>query len=313
MARPLRIEYPGAFYHVIQRGNEKKNIFLSEQDRLKFYEYLAILHIRYKVNIHTYCLMRNHYHLIMETENANLASAMHYLNTSYTVYFNLKSKRTGHLFQGRYKAILVEADEYLHQLSRYIHLNPVRAGLVKDPANYPHSSYKYFVSTQKRPGWLKTNFILSMFDASTKKAMPLYKKFILEGIGNETDIIRKNVSFGFLLGGQDFMDDIKSRFIEGKDDPEIPVLKAAQYRLSPEAIKEMVTKKIGENKLSRKVCIYLIRKHTALSLKKIAGLFDGIGDAGVSVLCRRIDDERTKDKKLNSAIVEMEKLLKVET
>ncbi|MCX5666728.1 MAG: transposase [Candidatus Omnitrophica bacterium] len=313
MARPLRIEYPGAFYHIIQRGNEKKDIFLSDQDRMKFYGYLAILHTRYKVNIHTYCLMKNHYHLIIETENANLASAMHYLNTSYTVYFNLKSKRAGHLFQGRYKAILVEADEYLHQLSRYIHLNPVRAGLVKDPVNYPHSSCKYFVSGQKAPDWLKTAFILSMFDKNTKKAMLLYRKFIMEGIGSETDIIRKNTSFGFLLGNQDFIDDIKSRFIEGREDPEIPVIKAAQYRLIPEDIKETVTKKIGDNKLSRKVCIYLIRRYTTLSLNEIADLFHNISDAGVSVLCRRIDDQRATEKRLDSAIIEMEKLLNVET
>ena len=313
MARPLRIEYPGAFYHIVQKGNEKKSIFLSDQDRMKFYGYLAIMHTRYKVNIHTYCLMKNHYHLIVETENANLASAMHYLNTSYTVYFNLKSKRTGHLFQGRYKAILVEVDRYLHQLSRYIHLNPVRAGLVKDPVNYLHSSYKYFVSGQKAPDWLKTALILSMFDTNTKKAMLLYRKFILEGIGNETDTIRKNISFGFLLGEQDFINNIKSRFIEGKDDPEIPDLKAAQHRLSHENIRELVIEKIGDNKLSRKVCIYLIRRYTALSLNEIAGLFHNISDAGVSVLCRRIDNQRTEEKKLDSAIIEMEKLLKVET
>ena len=271
------------------------------------------MHTRYKVNIHTYCLMKNHYHLVVETENANLTSAMHYLNTSYTIYFNLKSKRAGHLFQGRYKAILVESDRYLHQLSRYIHLNPVRAGLVKDPANYPHSSCKYFVSGQKAPDWLKIALILSMFDTNTKKAMLLYRKFIMEDIGNETDTIRKNISFGFLLGGQDFLDNIKSRFIEGKDDPEIPDLKAAQHRLISEDIKETVIEKIGDNKLSRKVCIYLIRRYTALSLNEIAGLFHDISDAGVSVLCRRIDKQRIKERRLDSAIIEMEKLLKVET
>ena len=121
MARPLRIEYPGAIYHIIQRGNDRKPIFISEQDRVKFYEYLAVLHTRYNVDIHTYCLMNNHYHLMLETKNANLTRAMHYLNTSYTVYFNIKRKRSGHLFQGRYKSILVDADAYMHQLSRYIH------------------------------------------------------------------------------------------------------------------------------------------------------------------------------------------------
>ena len=313
MARPLRIEYPGAFYHVIQRGNEKKDIFISDQDRIKFYQYLAILHTRYKVNLHGYCLMNNHYHLIVETKNANLAKAMHSLNTSYTVYFNIKRKRAGHLFQGRYKAILVEADEYLHQLSRYIYLNPVRAGLVKEPGDYPYSSYQYFTSPTKAPDWLSLNFILSIFDENVKKAKSLYKKFVLDGLGNETEVIRKNINFGFLLGNQDFIEDIKTRFIQGKQDREIPVLKIAQNELNPNDIKERIIKKIGDNKLSRAICIYLIRKQTDLSLKDIALLFNHISDAGVSALCRRVNYKRTKDEKLNQIIAEMEKLLIIET
>ena len=313
MARPLRIEYPGAFYHVIQRGNERKDIFISDQDRVKFYEYLAILHTRYKVNLHGYCLMNNHYHLIIETKNANLAKAMHSLNTSYTVYFNIKRKRSGHLFQGRYKAILVEADEYLHQLSRYIYLNPVRAGLVKEPGDYLYSSYQYFTSPAKAPDWLSLNFILSIFDKNVKKAKSLYKKFVLDGLGNETEVIRKNINFGFLLGNQDFIEDIKTRFIQGKQDREIPVLKIAQNELNPNDIKERIIKKIGDNKLSRTICIYLIRKQTDLSLKDIALLFNHISDAGVSALYRRIDHKRAKDKKLNQIITEMEKLLIIET
>lgn len=313
MARPLRIEYPGAFYHIIQRGNERKDIFISEQDRVKFYEYLAALHTRYKVNIHTYCLMNNHYHLILETENANLTKAMHYLNTSYTVYFNVKRKRAGHLFQGRYKAILVEADEYLHQLSRYIHLNPVRVGLVKDPVNYPHSSYKYFISSAKPPDWLDTGFILSLFDTNGNKAKSLYRKFVLEGIGNETDIIRKNVKFGCLLGGPEFVENIKARFIEGRQDKEIPALRAAQSQLSPNDIKQVAIKKLGDTKLSRKICIYLIRKYTSSSLKEIAALFNNIiSDAGISALYNRLGRKRIIDKRLNKKIVEIEKLLKVE-
>lgn len=313
MARPLRIEYPGAFYHVIQRGNDRKNIFISDQDRIKFFEYLSVIHTRYKVDIHTYCLMNNHYHLILETKNANLTKAMHYLNTSYTVYFNVKRKRSGHLFQGRYKAILVEADEYLHQLSRYIHLNPVRIGLVKDPADYPYSSYKYFISNNKSPDWLNTGFILSLFDKNINKAKSLYKKFVLEAIGNETDIIRKNISFGFLLGSPEFVGDIKARFVDGREDKEIPVLKAARSQLSPEDIKQMVVKKIGDNKLSRKISIYLIRKYTSVSLKGAAALFNNISDAGVSALYTRVGKKRLVDKRLNKRIKEIEKVLKIET
>ena len=124
MARPLRITFPGAFYHVTSRGNERKNIYKSKRDREKFLEYLGEAHERYGAIIHAYCLMTNHYHLLIETPDANLPQIMKHLNSSYTTYFNVKRKRFGHLFQGRYKAFLVYKDDYALELSRYIHLNP---------------------------------------------------------------------------------------------------------------------------------------------------------------------------------------------
>jgi putative transposase len=129
MARPLRISYPGAFYHVTSRGNEQKAVFKSTPDRERFLEYLESSVQRYNAIIHAYCLMDNHYHLLLETPDGNLSRIMAHINGAYTMYFNIKRKRFGHLFQGRYKAILVEADEYAEELSRYIHLNPVRANI----------------------------------------------------------------------------------------------------------------------------------------------------------------------------------------
>ena len=138
MARPLRIEYPGAFYHITARGNEKKPIFLTDEDRKKFLSLLESAVERYKAMVHCYVLVDNHYHLLLETPQANLSAVVHYINGSYTSYFNNKHDRCGHLFQGRYKAILVDKDTYAVELSRYIHLNPVRAGLGErftDPIN----------------------------------------------------------------------------------------------------------------------------------------------------------------------------------
>ncbi|BCG46469.1 hypothetical protein GEOBRER4_n1264 [Citrifermentans bremense] len=150
MARPLRIDFPGAFYHVTSRGDEKCDIFKSARDRLKFLEYLASTVDRHGAVIHGYCLMTNHYHLLLETPHANLSQILHLLNGSYTTYFNVKRKRAGHLFQGRFKAILVEADQYALELSRYMHLNPVRAGMTKEPATYQWSSYLAYIG--KIPG-----------------------------------------------------------------------------------------------------------------------------------------------------------------
>src|SRR4030066_1532561 len=152
MARPLRIEFPGAYYHITSRGNERKAIFKNMGDRESFLSYLKLAYLRYGVVIHVFCLMNNHYHLLLETPKGNLSQIMRYINGAYSIYFNVKHKRTGHLFQGRYKAILVDADEYAGELSRYIHLNPVRAGIVSKPEQYLWSSYQYYVGKKKPEG-----------------------------------------------------------------------------------------------------------------------------------------------------------------
>jgi len=133
MGRPLRIEYHDAFYHITARGNDRQNVFRTNKDRERFLEYLESATERYKAVIHAYCLMDNHYHLLLQTPEGNLSQIMHHINGAYTNYYNTKRNRAGHLFQGRYKAILVNIDEYAKELSRYIHLNPVRAGMAEKP------------------------------------------------------------------------------------------------------------------------------------------------------------------------------------
>ena len=159
MARPPRIEYPGAFIHIINRGNGGENIFIIDRDREKFLGYVETAVDRYQIKIHTYCLMTNHYHLLVETPHPNLSPALKWINGSYVTYFNRKRQRPGHLFQGRYKSILIDADAYLKPLSRYIHLNPVRAKMVEKPGAYPWSSYPAFMvrrnpATCSIPDWL---------------------------------------------------------------------------------------------------------------------------------------------------------------
>ena len=154
MARQLRIEFPGAFYHVTSRGNERKAIFKSQRDREKFLSYLESASKRYGAIIHVYCLMDNHYHILIETPLGNLSRIMQHINGAYTTYFNIQRKRAGHLFQGRYKSILIEADVYAKELSRYIHLNPIRAGIVDTPEAYKWSSFQYYAIEREAPQWL---------------------------------------------------------------------------------------------------------------------------------------------------------------
>ncbi len=141
MARQLRIEFEGAFYHITSRGNLREDVFFEDRDREKFLEILARTKERYGYLLHAYALMGNHYHLLMETPKANISQIMQNINTSYTVYVNRKYLRSGHLFQGRFKGIIVDKDEYLATLSRYIHLNPVRAAIVEKPEDYRWTSY----------------------------------------------------------------------------------------------------------------------------------------------------------------------------
>ena len=175
MARPLRITYPGAFYHITSRGNEQKAVFKSKKDREKFLEYLESASERYNAVIHVYCLMDNHYHLLLETPSGNLPQIMRHINGAYTTYFNIKRGRAGHLFQGRYKAILVEKDVYAKELSGYIHLNPVKAGMVELPEEYEWSSYLTYIGKQKKPEWFHTDFLHGYFGKTKSSAQ---KKWI---------------------------------------------------------------------------------------------------------------------------------------
>jgi putative transposase len=145
MARPLWIEYEGALYHVTARGSERGKIFFPEKDYEKFKEYLAEAREKHGFILHCYVLMTNHYHLIIETPKRTLGRIMHQINSSYTTYTNIKRRRSGHLFQGRCKAILVDKDNYLLELSRCVHLNPVRAKMSQRPEDYPYSSYRTMV------------------------------------------------------------------------------------------------------------------------------------------------------------------------
>jgi putative transposase len=140
MARPLRINYKGAFHHITARGNERKRIFLSKADHDTFLTFLKDASRKYGIIIHCYVLIGNHYHLVIETPRGLLSRFMHDVNSGYTTYFNVKRKRAGHLFQGRYKSLLVDKDSYLLELSRYVHLNPCRAGITERPEDYPLSS-----------------------------------------------------------------------------------------------------------------------------------------------------------------------------
>jgi len=163
MARQWRIEYPGALYHILSRGNERRSIFIDSEDRISFLEVIEEMTCRFNVDIYAYVLMNNHYHLLLKTNIGNLSKSMQWFGATYTRRFNVKHKRSGHLFQGRYKSFIIENDIYLLRLSCYIHRNPLRAKMVNRLAGYKWSSYLYYAYGKKHDGWLKTEFILNQF------------------------------------------------------------------------------------------------------------------------------------------------------
>jgi putative transposase len=181
MARKARIHYPGALYHVILRGNARQDIFIDDGDRYRFYLLMQEGIARYRHSIHAFCLMTNHLHLLIQVADIPLSRIMQNLSFRYTRWSNGRQGKSGHLFQGRYKAVLVNADEYLLELVRYLHLNPVRAGLVNDPLEFPWSSHRAYCGKENIP-WLNTDLTLSAFGKHRDTARRKFLQSVSEGL-----------------------------------------------------------------------------------------------------------------------------------
>jgi len=232
MARKVRIEYPGAFYHVMARGNRKAAIFKDDKDKSRFLQKLLDYKERYGFILYAYILMKNHIHLLIETKDVALSKIMQGLLQSYTQWYNGKYRVVGHLFQGRYKAILCDKGRYLLNLIRYIHLNCVRAGLVKDPSGYRWSSHRIYLGLEGSD-LVDTNFVLSQFGKVRKKARALYDEFVREWLGGG----RKEEFYRLIdqrfLGEEDFVEDVK-------------VIIGERYRRSENILRDKTLKEISE-------------------------------------------------------------------
>jgi REP element-mobilizing transposase RayT len=220
MARPLRIEYAGALYHVTSRGDRQEAIFDDDQDRRAFLNVVGQVVSRFRWRCHAYCLMSNHYHLMIETPEANLTKGMRHLNGVFTQWSNRRHKRSGHLFQGRYKAILVDQDSYFLELARYIVLNPVRAAMVKHPRLWAWSSYGATVGASPTPVWLATDDLLAEFGKRRTVARQKYQQFIAEGMSAES--IWKDLKGQIYLGDDDFVERMRGKLAQRNEDVNIP-------------------------------------------------------------------------------------------
>jgi len=220
MARPLRIEYPGAVYHITSRGNAGHNIYQDDQDRKTFLNVLAEVVKKCNWYCHAYCLMDNHYHLLIETPEANLSYGMRQLNGIYTQRYNRRHRNVGHIFQGRFKSILVDKENYLLELSRYIVLNPVRAKLVESPDKWPWGSYRATAGLIKAPEYLLVDWILGLFGTNRKLAQKHYQQFVRQGINDESPM--DDLQEQIILGDKAFVEKIQEMIKDKEDIVEIP-------------------------------------------------------------------------------------------
>ena len=263
MSRPIRIEYPGALYHLTSRGNRQNDIYENDTDRQIFLSILNDVCETYNWVCYAYCLMSNHYHLLIETPDANLARGMRMLNGVYTQTLNRTYGRVGHIFQGRYKSILVEKENYLLELSRYIVLNPVRAGMVRSAMEWPWSSYLATAGQKQAPDFLNTNWLLSCFAKRHSTAVEKYKQFVSEGKGQPSpwQSLRKQV----YLGSDAFIEQAQSGIDGDKDLSEIP---ASQRRPEPKSLEDYQSQEIDRN-----VAIYNAYRSGGYTMKEIAAHF----------------------------------------
>jgi putative transposase len=310
MARQWRIEYPGALYHVKSRGNAGQDIFESDDDRRLFLDLIGGLSERFNIEVYAYVLMGNHYHLLLKTLDANLSKAMQWLGTTYTRKYNLSHYTNGHLFQGRFKSIIVENDAYLLRLSCYIHRNPLRAGVVERLADYQWSSYPLYACKKKPPGWLKTGTILNQLSGVDRQKA--YRNKVGQ-YSEENSSIWEDVKYGLIFGGQEFIKSLKARYLDKETKQELPqhnllfrdfnpdlMLKQAAKILKFDIEAARIARRIGPGEIeNRDLLLYLLWKTSRLSNGEIGVLF-GMTYSAVSRCVKLFNARISVDQKLKS-------------
>jgi len=321
MGRAWRIEYEGALYHALSRGNENGDIFYDSTDRVRFLDSIGEMSERFVVDVCAYVLMDNHYHLLLKTRRANLSKAMHWFGTTYTRRFNNRHSRSGHLFQGRYKSIIIENDTYLKQLSFYIHRNPVRAGIVKRLADYPWSSYLAYGYGKPAPKWLSTELILSQFLPPAREKQ--YREKVQKYSKEESRFL-EDFRHGLFLGSKRFVNRLRKQYLPEETDKEISSQRQSAASVSPDETINRAARLLGCNinelnkgrriygaeKEKRDIIIYLIWQTGLLTNEKIAGIF-GLTYSSVSHCVRSIKTKMAEDPKFETYFSELNSQFKV--
>jgi len=281
MSRPLRVEFESALYHVTSRGNDRGKVFFTDTDRVAFLELLGEAVSRFSWICHAYCLMTNHYHLVIETPNANLSRGMRHINGVFTQRVNRLNRRSGHLFQGRYKSVLVEKESHLLELARYVVLNPVRAKMVRSAKDWKWSSYRATAGMGDALTWLTTDWILSQFGRDRLKAQKVYRKFVRQGRGIE---IWDELRHGCLLGTDAFEAKIAPCLSQSQSAIEIP---RSQRLAARPSLDELFAD--AADKPSRNRKIHEAMRSHEYTLKEISAHL-GLHYSTISVIAKNVDE-----------------------
>jgi len=324
MSRPLRIEYPGAWYHVMNRGLNRRLIFSDREDYPLFLETLSAACSQFHVGASAYCLMPNHYHALVHTPEGNLSRFMRHLNGVYTQRYNRKYRRDGPLFRGRFKGILIQEDAHLLQAVKYIHLNPLKAGLADSLKKFSWSSHKHFVMLRRTnvPEWLNTDVILGFFADRRSRAVTLYKQFMQKELDEEVLNFYSKKYRGPILGEKSFVNKIKEMFIGGDQtlDMELAGQRAIRgiervrrinieicraHKIPESAL--FKSRRGGEN-IPRQMAILLAKELSGLRLTELAEAYKASAYKTVASSCYRLQRILEQNKKLAKQYGQIKKL-----
>ena len=306
MARALRIEYEGAYYHITNRGIERRPIFGEDADFEKFLEICAVLMERHKVRLYAYCLLPNHYHMFLQTILGGLRRFMQDLGGQYGRYFNLKNGRVGPVVQGRYSARLVDADSYALSVAKYIHLNPVAAGLTRTLQGYRWSSYRNYLSGD--PGVVDVGFLLEQFGGNQSGRLREFRRFTLDEPEAGYDP-KKGAEGGLIVGKPVFVDRVKRQQVPRRRDSQISRLKELQ--MPRKGVFSSMARRVGritqDRRLRRKLLVYGLRRSTPLKLNEVARMVGMKSIYAVSQTVRRLQRERVENSELDRAMRAIER------
>jgi len=315
MSRPLRIEYPGAWYHVLNRGRRRELIFRDPKDYPTFLQTVQEACGFWRLRVAAYCLMPNHYHLLVQTPNGNLSRCLRHIDGVYTQRFNRRHGQDGPLFRGRYKALLIEADTYLLQLVRYLHRNPLAAGLTETPEDYPWSSHKNYLSGGSQGKWLYKDVVGEMLAKNPRERIEAYREFMARGDSRELGQLFSRKRWPVFLGSEKFLAGVKGRFFAKKVNGEVPQGKelapdlrivlafvAREYRVKE---RDLFYSRRGQENEARNVAIYLVRRLRGDRLREIGMAFRINRTSTVSSIVERMKVRLKRDESLQKRVQDL--------